>query len=311
MKCGQNLDYLGVVDLDMTVLPTGAAGSENKRVKMNYSFQLLCTDSLPIQPDRAVLQIIADYESGDKGTSTAVPDEVLSTVQPCEHTTGGDDYSTGDNVAQSLSTQTSDVRSHETAFACHVADAMKWTFIEMGYNCDLAIINGGFIRGDRLYPPGGPLMRSDMMQEMPFPRCPVLLRMTGSEILLGLEQMLSGAHAPVGSFPHLSAGISAMYDLKEEPMHRIKSVTIDSAAGAENDASDGGGVCWLSREYLVAVSDFYCNKEGDGVEAFTNKEVVARCKDVIGTVVSNYFRTLTFVSGSPQGRLVPVQRSNT
>jgi 2',3'-cyclic-nucleotide 2'-phosphodiesterase (5'-nucleotidase family) len=292
-KCGQNLDYLGVVDLDIS-LDT----SMNRTVQVNHSFQLINTDSMNIAPDEDVLRVIADFESGC-GDQQSSDDSVLCMVKPSQSSEGGDDYSTADNLAVSLSTRSADIRSYEAAFPCYVACAMKWCFLDIGLACDFAIINGGFVRGDRLYPPGAPILHSHILQEMPFPRCPVLVKISGVELKLGLEQMLAGAHAPVGSFPHLSDGIWATYDLKAEPLDRVKEMWIDK---------DRTRPLEMTKEYLVAVSDFYCAMEGDGVTAFATVPIVSRYPDYTGTVSGRYFKTLDYLDGTPPGRLIPVQK---
>lgn len=299
-KCGQNLDYLGIVDLEISVSADDSSGA--RTAKVNHSFQLICSESLSLTGDEKVLAVVEEFERRQREAEVTMEDEVLTVVQPQEHTDGGDNYSSGDNLGYSLSTQSSDMRTSEAAFPCYVADAMKWKFQQLGVDCDFAIINGGFVRGDRLYPPGAPIMMSHILQEMPFPRCPVLLRLSGAVVKLGLEQMLAGAHAPVGSFPHLSNGLKVSYDLKADPLDRVKAIHTTSPSGDEVPLES-------SKEYLVAVSDFYYEKEGDGVNAFFKKTVAATCSDQTGAVTSQYLRdVLEVVNGTPPGRLVHMRR---
>lgn len=270
----------------------------DRQITVRHSFQLVCTDSLNITPDESVSRVIAEFKSS-AGSQQHGDDGVLTMVKPAERSDGGDDYCTGGNLAVSLSTRSSDIRSYEAAFPCYVACAMKWCFLEMGLTCDFAIINGGFVRGDRIYPPGAPIMHSQIMQEMPFPRCPVLVRMTGADVKMGLEQMLAGAHAPVGSFPHLSEGIWVTYDLKSTPLNRVKEMWTSLDRTQPLD---------MAKDYLVAVSDFYCSMEGDGVTAFANVPIVSKCSEYTGVVSARYFKTLEFLDGASPGRLIPVVR---
>ena len=108
----------------------------------------------------------------------------------------------GDHPLSSLSI---DLRAHETAFACLVADAVCWSYRSRDHPCDLGIQNGGFIRQDMVYKPGTLLTRSTILDEMPFPRKAILIQLTLRQLRCGLEQMLQGCPAHVGSFPHLSA----------------------------------------------------------------------------------------------------------
>ena len=62
-----------------------------------------------------------------------------------------------------------------------VADAMAAHYSEVG--CDAAIINGGFVRGDRAYGLGTALTLRDVRYELPFPKVAVLLRIRGDAIV--------------------------------------------------------------------------------------------------------------------------------
>jgi 2',3'-cyclic-nucleotide 2'-phosphodiesterase (5'-nucleotidase family) len=80
-----------------------------------------------------------------------------------------------------------------------VADAMAGHYSEFG--CDAAIINGGFVRGDRAYGLGTAVTLRDVRYELPFPKVAVLLRIRGDAIVQALQlgEMLTPHPTPSGS----------------------------------------------------------------------------------------------------------------
>ncbi len=62
-----------------------------------------------------------------------------------------------------LDTRTSTVRSRESAFGDVLADAVR-----ASTQAEIAIVNGGSIRADTIYPPGTTLTRRDILTELPF-----------------------------------------------------------------------------------------------------------------------------------------------
>jgi 2',3'-cyclic-nucleotide 2'-phosphodiesterase (5'-nucleotidase family) len=108
--------------------------------------------------------------------------------------------------------------------------------------------------------------------------------------------------AAVGSFPHISEGWEIKYDLSCPPLHRILSVSYQQIP------LDGNGD--LDTPYLVAISDFYVGKGGDGVDAFTTQEVVADHKELISNCVVEYLGScVDSLDGAPPGRFVSVCRN--
>jgi 2',3'-cyclic-nucleotide 2'-phosphodiesterase (5'-nucleotidase family) len=122
IKCGQNMDDLGILDLSFQ------KNSENN-VKAEYSFKLLPTEDT--ERDETVDAVIRKWT--DTISEGAGGGDILCAI--------------GDHC---LSTLTSDLRTRETAFACMVADAIVYSYEDLG--CQLGIQNGGFVRyGTRTY----------------------------------------------------------------------------------------------------------------------------------------------------------------
>jgi 5'-nucleotidase len=276
IKCGQDLDNLGIVDLHITRYRNGS-------VDVKKSFQLLSTHHISTDPivDGVINDILMKrkndihYDERDE-----LP---ISTV----------------SIDGPLSTRCVDVRSCETAFPCYLCDAVAWSYRILGYECHLGIFNGGFIRGDNTYDAGTEITPIMIREELPFPRGAVMIRMKAKDIKLGIEQMLSHASPtnPVGSFPHLSSNFHVTYDLKSEPLDRVKSLIICN----EDYLTDP------DRYYNIAVSDFYHSNGGDGVTIFTTQELIADNKTKAQDVLIEYLKAVDGpkeMNGAPPQRLI-------
>ena len=145
--------------------------------------------------------------------------------------------------------------SAETAFGNLLADAMR-----EATNADIALTNGGGIRGDTIYPPGSKLTRKMVLTELPFGNKTVVLRLTGAQVRDALENGVSRAENPSGRFPQVS-GLAFTFDARRPPGERVTSVTV---AGAPLD--DG-------KTYTLATNNFLANG-GDDYRVFRAGEVV-------------------------------------
>jgi 5'-nucleotidase/UDP-sugar diphosphatase len=87
------------------------------------------------------------------------------------------------------------VRSRECAFGNFIADA-----VHKAAAAEIAIINGGGIRGNRLYAAGTKLTKRDVLDELPIGNKTVLTIVAGSAILSALENGFSGSARLRGVF---------------------------------------------------------------------------------------------------------------
>ena len=308
VKCGQNIDYIGLVDLDIectfslssssppSVTTTNSPLMTSKQnIVVNKCFQLISLESLnllsptPLPTDQTIDQIIQQYQS----MTTASKQQDTNVVSMIELLSPSESL-------KYLSTLTSDLRCCETAFACWVADAMVDYY--KSFSCQFGLINGGFIRGNHQYPQGSPLSVDMLQDEMPFPRKPVLISLKGKDVIKGIEQMLSVSDNPVGCFPHLSNGIRVVYDMAQPPLSRIKSCEVANQSNNNNSDSDYHPI-ELETYYLMVLSDFYCEKDGDNVTTFHGQQIIQQTDLVIEKVVETYFRTLTSIPINPPRRL--------
>ena len=135
------------------------------------------------------------------------------------------------------------LRTQEAAIGNLVADALR-----AQAQTDVAIVNGGGIRGNKQYPAGAQLTRRDILTELPFGNRTVKLAVTGDMIKAALENGVSDVTNAAGRFPQVS-GLSFTADLMRPVGQRVDNLMIDGkpidpAATytlATNDYMAGGG----------------------------------------------------------------------
>jgi len=155
-----------------------------------------------------------------------------------------------------FSTRREDVRSSENAFANFVADAMR----EYG-SADVAIMNGGSIRGDRLYQRNEPITRRTIATELPFRSTLRLLSISGADLLQALEHGFALLDSQKGVYPHVS-GMQVEINSDAKPGARIISAKIN------------GESLQADKKYRLMTTD-YLAEGGDGYVSFGRADVVA------------------------------------
>jgi 5'-nucleotidase / UDP-sugar diphosphatase len=146
------------------------------------------------------------------------------------------------------------LRSQETNLGDFVADAMR-----AHAGSDVALVNGGGIRGDRIVPPG-PLTRGDLTALVPFGNVVMTLELSGRTLREVLEQGLEQQARQGGGFLQVS-GLRASFDPARPAGRRV--VTLEVGA-APVDAE---------RRYTAAVVD-YIARGKDGLTAFLAGRVI-------------------------------------
>ena len=147
------------------------------------------------------------------------------------------------------------VRTQETAIGNLIADAMR-----DAVGADIAITNGGGIRGDKQYSAGSEITRRDVLTELPFGNLTVLAEITGKQLLGALENGFSKVEDGAGRFPQVS-GMVISADLKQPPGARVVSVMV------------GGKPLDPAATYKLATNDFMLNG-GDGYVGLAAKTLV-------------------------------------
>jgi 2',3'-cyclic-nucleotide 2'-phosphodiesterase (5'-nucleotidase family) len=257
-KSGYDAHYLGRIDLvlDKTTMEKGP------RVTVTPSWRMLANHG--ISPDPEVAARVAEY--------MAKLDSELA--QPLGQS------------QTALNSQRGDVRTRETTMGNLLADALREAL-----QAEAVLINGGGIRGDRLYEPGTPLTRRDILRELPFGNVGVLLELSGASLLAALEHGVSKVEAKAGQFPHV-AGIRFVYNPRQPAGSRIVQATIN---GVPID---------LTASYRVATIDYLLNG-GDGYTSLsTGKPLVDTSGGILmATIVMQYIARHGTVAPQVEGRI--------
>ena len=146
----------------------------------------------------------------------------------------------------------------ETNFGDLVGDALR-----SATGAEVALTNGGGIRGDRIYPAGTVLTRKDILTELPFGNVAVLAEVTGADLLAALENGVSQVEDKAGRFPQVS-GMSFVFDAAQARRARaIVEATVDGAP------LDPAGT------YRLATSDYLLGG-GDGYASLTQRQADRR-----------------------------------
>jgi inosine-uridine nucleoside N-ribohydrolase len=150
------------------------------------------------------------------------------------------------------------VRAREIGLGDLFADAMK-----EATGADIAILNSGSIRSNRVYEPGV-LTRRDVLAMHPFGGSAVLVEATGRAILEALNNGVSKMDESAGRFPQVS-GLQFTVDAKKPVGSRVQNVL---ANGQPLD---------LDRKYKVAVTD-YMAKGGDGYKSIAASKLLVNAE---------------------------------
>ena len=186
-------------------------------------------------------------------------------------------------TAVALDSRNATVRGREAAIGNLIADAMRERA-----RADAAIMNGGGIRGGKLYEAGTAITRRDVQAELPFGNHLVTLNIKGSGLRLAIENGLSRLPAAAGRFPQVS-GMTIEFDPQRPAGSRVLSI---AAGGAPLDPD---------KFYRVAVNDFMA-RGGDGYAAFAAVDPLLPLEDtpLLSDEVMVYLRDL---GGSVQNQV--------
>ena len=158
-------------------------------------------------------------------------------------------------TAVPFDTRNAAVRTRESNIGNYIADTLRaWG------RADVAITNGGGIRGNKVFEPG-PLTRGDVLTLLPFSNTAALVRIDGAGLLAALENGVSQRPTEAtlpGRFPQVS-GLRFTVDWEAAEGARVANVTV------------GDTPLEHGRLYTLATNDFMANG-GDGYAALTAAE---------------------------------------
>ncbi|MBF0269563.1 MAG: 5'-nucleotidase C-terminal domain-containing protein [Alphaproteobacteria bacterium] len=179
------------------------------------------------------------------------------------------------------------VRGRETAIGNLVADALK-----SALGADIALINGGSLRGNRQYEAGAVFTRADVLREFPFRNSAVLIEIKGSDLLAALEAGVSKAPAKAGRFPQV-AGIKFSYSPAAEPGKRVRKVSV------------AGKPLQPSASYRLATNSYLADG-GDGYEALKKGRMLVdrMSAPILTTLVIDALASMGSVQTLVEGRIL-------
>ncbi|MGE0767656.1 MAG: bifunctional UDP-sugar hydrolase/5'-nucleotidase [Hyphomicrobiaceae bacterium] len=240
-------------------------GEENGRRRVDWHARFRPIDSATITPDPETLAIVDRLEA----ELSRQLDVVITTL------------------SRPLDSRSSVVRSEEAAIGNLVADAIRHAT-----GAQVAITNGGSLRGNRTYPAGHPLTRRNVLSELPFGNRTVLVAITGRDLEAALENGVSDIDNRGGRFPQVS-GLRFLVDQTAPQGRRIKNLT-HSGAPIEADAT-----------YTVASNDFLL-AGGDGYTSLGRGRILIGKTDgrLLADVVMAYIRALKTIDAKVEGRIV-------
>lgn len=258
VKAGYDAHYLAAVDL----VVDRVMKRDEEVVQVIPSWRYLSTAG--VAPDPEIKAVVDRYE--------AELDQQLNV--PVGTTT----------VA--LDSQRSTVRTTESNFGNLIADAIR-----EAVGADVAIANGGGIRGDRTYDAGTVLTRKDILGELPFGNVTVLIELSGADLLAALENGVSEVEDKAGRFPQVS-GMTYSYDASRPAGSRIVEVEV------------AGEPLNMGQTYKLATND-YIFGGGDGYAALTRGKALidAAGGTLMASMVMDYIAKKGEVAPAVEGRI--------
>jgi 5'-nucleotidase/UDP-sugar diphosphatase len=190
-------------------------------------------------------------------------------------------------TAVELDSRNAVVRSREAAIGDLIADAMRWSA-----QTEIAFINGGGIRGGKIYPPGTTLTRHDVLTELPFGNRLMTINIPGANIRAAIENGVSQLPNPAGRFPQVS-GLTIEADASRPPGDRVLSIKVGDAP-LDPD-----------KVYSLATNDFM-QRGGDGYVSFRNAQPVLAVNDApdLANEVIDYITDIKTVRTTGEGRII-------
>ncbi|MEZ5926233.1 MAG: 5'-nucleotidase C-terminal domain-containing protein [Hyphomicrobiaceae bacterium] len=250
-------ETLVVVDLDITV-----SDGDPRKIAWHPRFRIV--DTADVSPDPEIAAQVATYEDELDADLAA---ELGKTATP-------------------LDSRKSTVRGGEAALGNLITDAMR-----EAVGADVAIMNGGGIRGDKQYEAGQVLTKRDVLTELPFGNKLVVLEVLGSDLRTALENGVWFADKAEGRFAQLS-GARIVARRNAVPGKRLTEIEV------------GGLPLDPGKRYKLAVNDFLATGK-DGYDVLLKATVLLEANEgpLVATVVMDAIKTAGAVTPRIEGRI--------
>jgi 5'-nucleotidase/UDP-sugar diphosphatase len=251
--------FLSPVDLTVEVMTTADGKREISWVP---AFRFI--DTATVTPDRE---------------SVAMADALRATMDENLNVEIG-------TVEAPLDSRRNVVRAEESTMGNLITDALR-----DATGADIAIMNGGGIRGDTTYEAGRKLTRRDILTELPFGNTTVVTELPGAQVLLALENGVSQVEKGAGRFPQVS-GLTFAFDSSAPAGSRVSEVMV------------GGAPLEADKVYKVAVNDYILGG-GDGYAALGGGRIVTDgpTGQLLANDVMAYVEKLGTVNVAVEGRI--------
>lgn len=263
LKAGHDAQWLGEVEL---LVDRPDAGRTGQTTVQPLAWHMLRVEGAAPNAKLAALATATDSLLGD------ALDRPLATTRTA------------------LDSRSAVVRGGEAAIGNLIADALRRHF-----HADLALVNGGGIRGQRQYAIDSVLTRRDVLAELPFGNAVVELDLSGAEVLAVLEHGLSAVEAKAGRFPQVS-GLRVVFDPTRPVGHRVVSVVV------------AGRPLEPKRRYRLATID-YLAAGGDGYAMLKTAKVMVDASGgpLLANVVMDHLVEAGPVAPEVEGRMTPLR----
>ncbi|WP_448187666.1 bifunctional metallophosphatase/5'-nucleotidase [Azospirillum sp. sgz301742] len=260
LKAGSDAHFLGVADLTVSTKATDK-GPETTIVPAEW--RMVTTTG--VAPDAEIAGRVKTYTDRLDGELNVVIGKTLT----------------------DLDSRKDVVRSRESSMGNLITDALRETL-----KADVAITNGGGLRGNALYPAGSDLRRRDIFAENPFGNVAILVEMSGAGLLAALENGVSHVEDKAGRFPQVS-GVTFAYDPTLPAGRRVI------------EAKVGGKPLDPAAVYRVASTD-YLLRGGDGYATFPQAKVIVDPSGavLIASIVMEYVAAKGIIEPKVEGRIV-------
>lgn len=187
-----------------------------------------------------------------------------------------------------FSTYQVDVRTMENPLGNLLADVMRWHS-----GAEIALVNGGYIRGEQDFTVGQQLTRRDILRELPFRDQVVLLQVSGATLSAALENGLSQIDEIKGRFLQVS-GMQVTYDTRLPVGQRVIAIQV------------AGAPLQLDKTYTLATRQFIASG-GDGFDMFSDlrpNPYPGQVTRLISDILIDWIQQEKVVAPKVEGRLL-------
>lgn len=254
----QDGDYVVAIDLAVSVDSSG----DRRAVSWFPGFRVI--DTATAEPEPKVAEMVAGYEA-------SLSKEL--------------DVSLGRTETE-LDSRNAAVRGGEAAIGNLYADAIR-----AATGADVALLNGGGFRANKLYPAGSEITRRDVLRELPFNNKTVLLQVSGAQLRNVVEHGLSNLREPTGRFPQVS-GMRVEADRSRPAGQRVTALVVNGKEVRDSDI------------FRLATNDFLM-RGGDGYDLLAEAHALSGERDgkLIANDVMGHIRRQGSVSPKVEGRI--------